>query len=86
YVSENGEYKVFRPVKGAVIRTGGENSSVSHVSTRVNVSGTSFRYVRSVNLDGNSGVRVAYPGNYTVGRHHINVTPEDVTRGRTLDV
>ena len=64
YVSDSGDYKVFRVVSGATIRGNASDSTV-RLSTDVEVDGASFTYEREASVaDGEFAVTVPYPGEY----------------------
>ncbi|MFD1513945.1 STT3 domain-containing protein [Halomarina rubra] len=85
---DDGRYKAFHLVPGAVVRGSADPSSTVTVETRVEVDGTSFAYTRqtTADADGQYSVRVAYPGAYAVPGTESRVTVEEraVLNGTTV--
>jgi dolichyl-diphosphooligosaccharide--protein glycosyltransferase len=88
YVSEDGRYKAFALVNGAVIRGQAEANATITASTEVELPGATFRYERRTVTDGsgNYSVRVAHPGVYDLGNRTVTVPEDAVRNGSTVHV
>jgi dolichyl-diphosphooligosaccharide--protein glycosyltransferase len=87
-VADDGEYKAFALVPGAVLNgTATPNERVT-VQREVTVDGVSFQYVRQTTADGSGRytVRVPYPGTYQVANRTVTVSESAVINGSTVSV
>jgi dolichyl-diphosphooligosaccharide--protein glycosyltransferase len=81
-----GTYQLFQVVPGAELTgTAAPNSSMM-IGTRVTVDDTRFTYRRLVETDAGGAytVRLAYPGQYSVGNQSVEVSREAVESGETI--
>jgi dolichyl-diphosphooligosaccharide--protein glycosyltransferase len=85
YISPDGEYKVFRVVRGATL-VGSANTTVT-VTSDVTVQEQSFTYTRRVMPEnGTYRVVVPYDGTYSVGGESVTVNGTQVATGGTVTV
>ncbi|OYR52052.1 hypothetical protein DJ73_11610 [Halorubrum sp. Ea1] len=74
--------RTFAVVPGALVRVNGPNGDRVTATTSVSISDETHEYSRSATLaNGTASIRVAYPGEYTVGNQTVNVTEEAVRAG-----
>ncbi|RQG93825.1 MFS transporter [Natrarchaeobius chitinivorans] len=78
----------FAVVPGATIETSGDPGETVTVATDVTVSGEQLAYERdaTVDDDGTLAVTVPYPGEYEVGDRTVEVTPEAVETGSSVEL
>ncbi|GAB3691586.1 hypothetical protein GCM10028857_29130 [Salinarchaeum chitinilyticum] len=78
--------RAFAVVEGATIQTNAAANATITASTNVTVDDAAFTYERTAtaNATGIATLRVAYPGEYTVGNETVTVSQSDVHEGRTV--
>jgi len=88
HVEEEGAYKVFTLVEGAVISGEAEPNSRVTLQTTVELDSYSFEYARQVTADDNGtySIRVAYPGTYEFGDTSVTVPDNAVQNGTTVRI
>jgi len=96
YLTQGQSLSVFKPVAGALIEGNASVNETVTVETTVEfdadvadrLGAESFTYRREVTADGNGtfGVRVAYPGTYSIGNRTVDVSSADVREGRHIEV
>jgi dolichyl-diphosphooligosaccharide--protein glycosyltransferase len=88
YTSEDGRYRAFKIVPGAVVNgTANANSQLTAVTT-VTVSGETIQYRRQVQSgpDGGYSIRVAYSGEYEIGNATVEISSDAVRNGERIVV
>ncbi|SDY33310.1 hypothetical protein [Halopenitus persicus] len=88
HVADRGGVKVFRPVPGASIVGQGEPGATVRANTTVTTFEEEFAYTRrgTANENGTYTIRVAYPGEYTVGNQSVQVSNVAVENGTQVAV
>jgi len=88
YISDDGSVKAFAVVPGALLVGEASPAQDLAISTTVSVTGSEFEYSRTIRTDGNGRyrVRVAYPGEYTIGGETIQVSGQAVQSGQQVNV
>ena len=87
YVNEDRTVAAFAIVDGARIEGMAPGEERVTVRTEVEVSGESFVYERTVEVDDDRyELIVPYPGMYTVGDKSVDITAEDVENGSTVEL
>jgi dolichyl-diphosphooligosaccharide--protein glycosyltransferase len=79
--ADNG-VRAFVMVSGALVRVNGPNGDRVTATTSVSIADETYEYSRSATLtNGTATIRVAYPGEYTVGNQTVNVSKNAVRAG-----
>jgi len=88
YISDDDSVKAFAVVPGALLVGEASPAQDLAISTTVSVTGSEFEYSRTIRTDGNGRyrVRVAYPGEYTIGGETIQVSGQAVQSGQQVNV
>ncbi|WP_436903640.1 glycosyltransferase family 39 protein [Halovenus halobia] len=78
--------RAFAVVDGAVVRTQAEPGTNVTVTRTIQTAGEQFEYRRTAtaNNNGIANIRVAYPGDYTVGGQTVSVNETQVNNGATV--
>ncbi|WP_080506878.1 hypothetical protein [Halorubrum distributum] len=79
--------RTFVVVPGAVIQVSTPSGEPVTASTSVTVAGDTHTYARTAAAsNGSVAIRVAYPGEYTVGNQSVSVTTTDVLQGNQTQI
>lgn len=86
-LAADGGVRTFAVVPGATLRVAGQNGEHVTASTSVSIREETAQYTRQAAVsEGVAVVRVAHPGEYTVGNHTVAVSEEAVMTGAQVDV
>uniref|UniRef100_UPI003565AC44 hypothetical protein n=1 Tax=Halolamina sp. TaxID=1940283 RepID=UPI003565AC44 len=79
--------RTFGVVPGAVIEVSDPSGEQVTATTTVIIGDETHTYTRTTSVtDGSATIRVAHPGEYTVGNRTVTVTAEDVLEGNQTEV
>jgi dolichyl-diphosphooligosaccharide--protein glycosyltransferase len=79
--------RTFAVVPGATLRVSGTNGERVAASTPVELADETYEYTRNATVtEGTAVIRVAYPGEYTIGNRTVSVTDDDVFGGNQTTV
>jgi len=77
--------RAFAVVPGARVRVSGTTGERVSASTMVSFADATYRYTRNATItEGSAVIRVAHPGEYTVGNETVTVTASDVLAGNRI--
>ncbi|QKY15568.1 hypothetical protein [Halorubrum sp. CBA1229] len=79
--------RTFAVVPGATLRVSGTNGERVAASTSMSLADETYEYTRNATVtEGTAVIRVAYPGEYTIGNRTVSVTDKHVLEGNQTNI